>query len=223
MSTTQNRTAEDMLFQRFGRSYVKGTVLFREGEKGDEMYVIQSGRVQVSMKVRGVEKVLSMLQPGEFFGEMAILNGKPRSATAVVSEDAKLLVIDSKTFEAMIRGNSEIALRMIKKLSARLQEADDQIENLLLKDHNSKVVHALARMAETMGTPVERGVFIRILPEELGAKVGLAVEKVNEVVAKLTKAKIVSATKEGLVISDPTKLKKFLEFLEMKEQFGDIV
>ena len=223
MSTTQNRTAEDMLFQRFGRSYVKGTVLFREGEKGDEMYVIQSGRVQVSMKVRGVEKVLSMLQPGEFFGEMAILNGKPRSATAVVSEDAKLLVIDSKTFEAMIRGNSEIALRMIKKLSARLQEADDQIENLLLKDHNSKVVHALARMAETMGTPVERGVFIRILPEELAAKVGLAVEKVNEVVAKLTKAKIVSATKEGLVISDPTKLRKFLEFLEMKEQFGDIV
>ncbi len=217
------RSAEEVLFQRFGRSYVKGTVLFREGERGEEMFVIQSGRVQVSMKVRGVEKVLSNLQPGEFFGEMAILNGKPRSATAVVAEDAKLLVIDSKTFEAMVRGNSEISLRMIKKLASRLQEADDQIENLLLKDHNSKVVHALARMAETMGTPVERGVFVRILPEELGAKVGLHLDKVNDVVAKLTKAKIVNATKDGLVSSDTAKLRKFLEFLEMKEQFGDIV
>lgn len=212
-----------MLFQRFGRSYVKGTVLFREGERGEEMYVIQSGRVQVSMKVRGVEKVLSVLQPGEFFGEMAILNGKPRSATAVVSEDSKLLVIDSKTFEAMIRGNAEIALRMIKKLAARMQEADDQIENLLLKDHNSKVVHALVRLTETTGTPVERGTFVRILPEELGQKVGLQVEKVNEVVARLTKAKIMTVTKEGLVVLDLGKLKKFLEFLEMKEQFGDIV
>lgn len=217
------RSAEEVLFQRFGRSYVKGTVLFREGERGEEMFVIQSGRVQVSMKVRGVEKVLSNLQPGEFFGEMAILNGKPRSATAVVVEDAKLLVIDAKTFEAMVRGNSEISLRMIKKLASRLQEADDQIENLLLKDHNSKVVHALARMAETMGTPVERGVFVRILPEELGAKVGLHLDKVNDVVAKLTKAKIVNATKDGLVVSDTAKLRKFLEFLEMKEQFGDIV
>lgn len=221
--STNTRSAEEVLFQRFGRSYAKSTVLFREGDRGEEMYVLQSGQVQISMKVRGVEKVLSTLQPGEFFGEMAILNGKPRSATAVVSEDAKLLVIDSKTFEAMIRGNSEIALRMIKKLASRLQEADDQIENLLLKDHNSKVVHSLARLAETEGTPVERGIFVRILPEELGAKVGITVDKVNEVVAKLTKAKIVSATKDGLIVSDVGRLKKFLEFLEMKEQFGDIV
>ena len=217
------RSAEDLLFQRFGRTFAKGTVLFREGEKGEEMYVIQSGKVQVSMRVRGVEKILSMLQPGEFFGEMAILNSKPRSATAVVSEDAKLLVIDVKTFEAMVRGNSEIALRMIKKLSSRLQEADDQIENLLLKDHNSKVVHALVRLTETNGSPVERGTFVRILPEELGNKVGIHVDKVNEVVAKLTKARIVSASKDGLIVHDQGRLRKFLEFLEMKEQFGDIV
>jgi CRP/FNR family transcriptional regulator, cyclic AMP receptor protein len=217
------RSAEDLLFQRFGRTYPKGTVLFREGEKGEEMFVIQGGKVQISMKVRGVEKILSVLQPGEFFGEMAILNSKPRSATAVVAEDAKLLVIDSKTFEAMVRGNAEISLRMIKKLAARLQEADDQIENLLLKDHNSKVVHALVRLSETQGTPVERGTFVRILPEELGQKVGLPVDRVNEVVAKLAKAKIVAATKDGLLVHDGIRLKKFLEFLEMKEQFGDIV
>ena len=142
------RSAEDMLFQRFGRSFVKGTVLFRQkATRVTRLAVIEGRRVPVAKEGSRRRKVLSMLQPGEFFGEMAILNSKARRATAVVSEDAKLLVIDVKTFEAMVRGNSEIALRMIKKLSARLQEADDQIENLLLKDHNRKIVHALVRLA----------------------------------------------------------------------------
>src|SRR5438874_2596705 len=116
-------TADDHLFSKFGKVFPAGTVLFREGEAGHEMYVVQVGRVSISKQVGDVQKVLSILGQGEFFGEMSILNNKPRSATATVAEDAKLLVIDSKTFEAMVRGNSEISVRMIKKLAHRLQEA----------------------------------------------------------------------------------------------------
>ena len=123
---------EDQLFQRFGREFRKGHVLFREGEPGREMFVVQSGKVNITKTVRETEKILATLGPGEFFGEMAILNNKPRSAGATMAEDGKLLVIDPRMFEAMIRGNVEIAVRLIKKLSDRLQEADDQIENLLL-------------------------------------------------------------------------------------------
>src|SRR5919106_93309 len=125
---------EEALFQKFGKEFPKGTILFKEGEPGKEMFVLQSGKVAISKKVRDVEKVLAMLGPGEFFGEMAIISNKPRNATARVQEDAKLLVIDPKTFEAMIRGNSEIAVRMIKKLADRLSEAYSQIENLLHGD-----------------------------------------------------------------------------------------
>ncbi|HZI14846.1 MAG TPA: cyclic nucleotide-binding domain-containing protein, partial [Myxococcus sp.] len=132
--------AEETLFQRFGKEFPKGTELFREGETGKEMYVIQSGKVAISKRVRDVEKVLAVLGPGEFFGEMAIISNKPRNASAAVQDDARLLVIDSKTFEAMIRGNSEIAVRMIKKLAERLSEADAQIENLLMSDPVSRVV-----------------------------------------------------------------------------------
>src|SRR6516225_11769436 len=106
--------AEDQLFDRFGKGFPAGTPLFKDGEPGKEMYVIQSGKVRISKKVRDTEKVLAVLGPGEFFGEMSILNDKPRSANATVEEEAKLLVIDPKTFEAMIRGNAEIAIRMIK-------------------------------------------------------------------------------------------------------------
>src|SRR5437773_1238057 len=72
--------AEDTLFQRFGKEFPKGTVLFSEGQPGKEMFVLQSGKVAISKKVRDVEKVLATLGPGEFFGEMAIISNKPRNA-----------------------------------------------------------------------------------------------------------------------------------------------
>src|SRR6185503_1008906 len=104
--------AEETLFQKFGKEFPRGTFLFHEGDPGKEMFVLQAGKISISKKVRDVEKVLATLGPGEFFGEMAIISNKPRNASAEVVEDAKLLVIDPKTFEAMIRGNSEIAVRM---------------------------------------------------------------------------------------------------------------
>src|SRR5579863_3085450 len=86
--------AEDQLYQRFGKSFPKSTVLFREGDEGAEMFVIRGGRIAISKTAGTVEKVLVTLGPGEFFGEMSILNNKPRTATATVVEDAQLLVID---------------------------------------------------------------------------------------------------------------------------------
>jgi CRP-like cAMP-binding protein len=213
--------AEEQLFQRFGREFPKGTVLFREGEPGREMYVVQQGKVNISKRVGDLEKILTALGQGEFFGEMSILNNAPRSATATCAEDSKLLVIDPKTFEAMIRGNAEIAIRMIKKLADRLQEADHQIENLLFRDASSRVVHFLA-VAADRGTKTPAGQKIEIAPKDLPARIGVKAEQVDEVLMKLLKARIVSVHPDGLVVPDVAKLRHFLEFLQMKAQFGDI-
>src|SRR5207245_262684 len=110
----------DPLFARFGREYRAGDVLFREGESGEGMFVIQSGAVRISKGVGGHDKVLAVLGPGEFLGEMAILNGKPRTATATVVEATRCLVIEAKTLESMVARNAEIAMRLIKKLAKRL-------------------------------------------------------------------------------------------------------
>ena len=214
--------AEDKLTERFGKAFPPGHVLFKDGDSGKEMFVVQSGKVRISKQIRDVEKTLVVLGPGEFFGEMAILNNKPRSATATIEEEAKLLVIDPKTFEAMVRGNAEIAVRMIKKLAARLQEADEQIENLLLKDHNSRVVHFLAHIASKQGKQVSDGIAVEMSVKGLAMKVGLDQEPVDEVLNKLIRSKLVRITETGLVIQDVNKLREFLEFLEMKEKFGDI-
>jgi CRP/FNR family cyclic AMP-dependent transcriptional regulator len=213
--------AEDQLFQRFGREFAKGSVLFREGEPGKEMYVVQQGRVTISKKVGGVEKILSTLGAGEFLGEMAILNNKVRSATATCSEDSRLLVIDAKTFEAMIRGNAEIAIRMIKKLADRLQEADEQIENLLFADASSRVVHWLVTAAEKAPRG-PAGHKIELAPKELPGRVGVRPEQADEVLMKLLKANILSVHPDGFTVPDVEKLQHFLEFLQMKAQFGDV-
>jgi len=213
--------AQDPLFQRFGREFPKGTVLFRDGEAGKEMYVVHQGRVTIAKTVGGVEKILASLGPGEFLGEMSILNNKPRSATATCAEDSKLLVIDAKTYEAMIRGNAEIAVRLIKKLAERLQEADEQIENLLLADASSRVVHYLARAAQK--APKGPGGYrVAVAPRELAARVGVKAEASDEVLMKLVKANIVSVHPDGFLVPDPDKLFHFLEFLQMKAQFGDV-
>src|SRR5258706_10814868 len=98
---------EDAAFARHGRRAPKGTSLFREGDTGAEMFVIQAGRVELTRTILGERHVVASLSAGEFFGEMAILNNRPRTASASVVEDAKLIVLDAAALESMIRESSE--------------------------------------------------------------------------------------------------------------------
>lgn len=216
-------TSEHLALQKkLSRSYKAGTVLFREGEEGKNMYVIQSGRVQITRRVGGQDAVLAVLPTGEFFGEMSIINDRPRSATATVLEDAVLLEIDGKTFEAMIRGNSEIAVRMVKKLADRLEQADRQIEMLLYREPNHRVVHFLRGEAQRVGRPHPAGVAIPINEAVLAERVGLNRDEVRQVLNRLDLARLLSRSADGetLVVSEVGKLQDFLDFLEMKERFG---
>ncbi len=214
--------AEETLFQRFGKEFPKGTVLFNEGEPGKDMFVLQSGKIAISKKVRDVEKVLALLGPGEFFGEMAIISNKPRNATATVTEDAKLLVIDPKTFEAMIRGNAEIAVRMIKKLAERLSEADSQIENLLLSDPASRVVHQVLQMCQTRGRPMEEGIEVDFPVRELPRLIGVGEPAIRNMLDRLERAGLVERSGDRLTVYDTARLHDFLQYLEMKWKFGDL-
>lgn len=215
-------SAEEALFQRFGKEFPRGTVLFREGEPGKEMYVLQSGKVAISKKVRDVEKVLAILGPGEFFGEMAIISNKPRNASATVEEDARLLVIDPRTFEAMIRGNSEISVRMIKKLAERLSDADAQIENLLLSDPNSRIVHHMLHVCQTRGRPTEDGIEIDFPVKDLPRELAVGEPAIRYMLHRLERSGLVEITGDRVTVRDTARLFDFLRFLEMKWKFGDL-
>jgi CRP-like cAMP-binding protein len=118
-------------FAKFLNHYTEGHVLFREGDAGDEMYILQSGRVAIKKKVQDGETVLAVLEKGDFFGEMAMLERLPRSATAEVVEEGDLIVISGDMFGDMIKQNPEIAVRMLRKQSIRLRDTNKQLEHAL--------------------------------------------------------------------------------------------
>ena len=210
----------DPLFARFGREYHAGEVLFREGEPGDVMFVIQAGAVRITKEVGGEEKTLAILGPGEFLGEMAILNGKPRTATAVVVDTARCLVIDAKTLEAMVARNAEIAVRLIKKLAKRLDSADTLVEILMHKDPKARVMLALSRHADAFGEPTADGIRIRTTAVDLAQEVGVDLSVANEVVGRLRRLRLLTEEPGGFIVADVGRVRDFLEFLEMPQKFG---
>ncbi len=210
----------DPLFARFGREYQPGEVLFREGEAGEVMFVIQSGAVRISKAIGGEDKMLAVLGPGEFLGEMAILNGKPRTATATVLEPARCLVIEAKTLEQMVARNAEIALRLIKKLAKRLDSADTLVEILMHRDPKARVMLALARHADAFGEHTETGIRVRTNAVELAREVGVAEDVARDVVARLRRLHLVTEDDGSLIVADVARLQDFLEFLEMPQKFG---
>lgn len=217
--------------ERHARDYPAGAVLFREGDSGDAMYVIQSGSVEIRRLIGDQERVLAVLPAGEFLGEMALLNRRPRSATAVVREPSRLLVIDGRTFEQMLRGRVEIAVRMIRTLAARLERANQQVELLLLPNHNHRVVQCLRQLAEERldaeGGGIESAVYLALQPPELAAKVALPTAEVADILDRLIAARLIVTADEagleapGLVIPEVGRLLEFIEFLELRERFGD--
>lgn len=211
----------DSLFLRVGREYRAGDVLFREGEAGEEMFVIQSGLVQVLKRVGQNERPLATMGRGEFLGEMAILNGKPRNATAVVLEDARCLVIDAPTLETMITRSPEIALRLVKKLARRLDSADEMIQILLLHpDPKARVMLGLKRHAEAYGEGTPQGVRIQVAPVDLARDVGVEEAQVRDVLVRLHRLRLAWQDRDGaIVVADVPRLLEFMEFLDMPARF----
>jgi CRP-like cAMP-binding protein len=126
-------SAEKDSFAKFLKHFATGAVLFSEGDEGEEMYFIRSGKVAIKKRVPHGEIVLAILEKGDFFGEMAMLEHIPRTAGAVMEEAGDVIVIGPETFGDMVKSNPEVAVRMLRKYSLRLRETTRQIEDLAAK------------------------------------------------------------------------------------------
>lgn len=213
---------EQEIIEKYGKEYKAGEVVFKEGEMGDKMYIIQTGKMKVMTKVKDIEKTLAILQPGDFFGEMAVIDKGPRSATVVATEDSRLVALDEKVFEMHMQTNPTIVKKILKKMSSRLRDTNKQIENLLVRDSNSRVANALYSLAHKHGVPCDTGIKMDYTfgPVELANHVGLEESKVNEILEKMDKAKVVHQDGGQIVINSLENLEKFIKYLQMKEEFG---
>ena len=210
----------DPLFDRFGREFEVGHVLFREAEPGSEMFVVQTGVIRISKRIGDDDKTLALLGPGEFVGEMAILNDKPRTATATVEEGpARCLVLDAQTMEVMVTKNAEIAVRLIKKLSKRLDSADTLIEILMHRDPKARVLMSLVRNAEAFGVPTSEGLLVRTNSSDIAKQVGVDFDVAEQLFVRLRRLRLIELADENkTLVSDLRRLEEFIEFLDAPSQ-----
>jgi hypothetical protein len=118
-------------FERYLVSHPMGDVIFSESELGNEMYIIQSGTVELLKAIGGETRVLATLDKGDFFGEMSVLEDLPRNASARAKTDVELVRINGAMFDTMLKSNPEIAVRMMRKLSRRVREVTSMLEEAL--------------------------------------------------------------------------------------------
>jgi CRP-like cAMP-binding protein len=155
-------------FQQYIVKFPKEEVIFKEGDLGTDMYIIQSGTVAVDKKIGDTTRRLAVFGKGDFFGEMSLLEHLPRTATVTALEDCEVVRIDGSTFDAMIRSNTEIAVRMLRKFSVRLREMDKKIEALLLDraDEKPPMVYEAHEVAQPTTEPAPTGAVLAILRNE---------------------------------------------------------
>jgi CRP-like cAMP-binding protein len=148
----------DKTFDRYQRLFDADSMIFREGDEGAEMYIITQGRVEIR-KATGpsAAKTLTTFQAGDIFGEMALIDRKPRSATAVAVEPTKVLVLNEALFDRMLVSNPDFARRMIGILSDRIRRANQVIKNLMATSRQNQVWAGLVDYAKIHGVSGFKG------------------------------------------------------------------
>jgi CRP-like cAMP-binding protein len=209
----------DSLFAKYGKKAKAGEILFHQGDEGSEMFVVRSGAIRIYVVANGVEKTLAVLGAGEFVGEMSLLTGQPRTAAAVVHEEADLLVVGGQILEDMIVHNTEVALRLIRKLARRLESTDALVQVLLHRDPKERIIENLKRLSKIHGWTPGNDVTLHADYEGVAEQVGLEVSEVHDVISRLIRANALAEEGGSWTIGDPGRLHEFLKFLKMKDQF----
>lgn len=199
-----------------------GDVLFNEGDRGEIMYLIREGKIKITKGKGDEEKTLAVLKEGDFFGEMAIIDGSPRSAGAVAVTPVSLLVIDKESFKDKLRENPLIEY-MLETLTRRLRNADEQIRLLTIKSEERRVLAHIITKAKETGRETEGGTEITPFSfESLANITGISESKVKDYVNKLIQVNLVTLRENSLIIRGVGDLDDYLRYIALKEKFEKI-
>lgn len=185
------------------KRYPKDTVIFFENEEGDFFFMILEGRIKVTiLGDDGREVILSLLGPGDFFGEMALLDNEPRSATAIAVEDSELLSLHRTDFQGVLADNKSITVGLIRVLTSRLRRANHQISTLALLDVYGRVARVIVDMAREEGRRLKDGriAFRRATHQEIANRIGTTRETVTRMLKDLERQGLIHVEGKELVV-----------------------
>ena len=187
------------------RSAARSTTIMASGDATDSLYIVLSGRLKVMMSdADGKEVILSILGPGEFFGEMGLIDDEPRSATVITIEPCELLAINKRDFKKCLAENFEMAMAVMRGLVRRLREADRKIGSLVLLDVYGRVARLLLDMAENVNG--EKIVTKRLPKQDIAKMIGASREMVSRVMKDLQTGGYIEMRGSNIVLHDTIML-----------------
>ncbi|MGE5653262.1 MAG: Crp/Fnr family transcriptional regulator [Bacillota bacterium] len=190
------------------RKCKKRTILFTEGEPGDTIYFVKSGRVKIFKTTEdGREQILRLIEPGEVMAEAVLFESGGYPASAEVMEDSEICLIRNPDLEQLVMQHGEIAIRLIRVLSRRLKEAQHNVRDLALKDAYARTASILLKMVQNSKvTPHGIEVKPDLSRQELANMVGTSRETVSRILSDFQQQKILVAERNKIVLLDKEKL-----------------
>jgi CRP/FNR family cyclic AMP-dependent transcriptional regulator len=192
-------------------SFARGDVLFHEGDPGDRLFVIRSGKIKLGRRSSdGRENLLSIQGPGEMFGELSLFDPGPRTATATVVADAELVELAHTDLVAWLEQHPTVAKHLLKALAHRLRRTNEALADLVFSDVPGRVAKALLDLATRFGEPTDEGVRVAhdLTQEELAQLVGASRETVNKALADFAARGWVRREGRAVVLLDADRLER---------------
>lgn len=193
------------------RSFKKDEIVFHKGDPGQVMYFIKEGEVRIYMNTEEEQQVsVAILTSGDFFGELALLDEKPRSSSAVAMERTDTLTMHRDDFTSQVRQHPQIAIAILAVLAARLRQADELIENLTFLDVYGRVAKKLLDLAHDYGVDSDRGREIRLslTQRDLASLVGATRESVNRVLSLYRERGLILVDRSRITVIKPNELRR---------------
>ena len=191
---------EKDVFRKFVKAFEPGQVIFKEGDTGDQMFIIIQGEVEIRKRTTAnTSKTLSSFKPGDVFGEMSLIENKPRSATAVATKACRMLVMNEPLFLSMIERNPDFARKMILVLSERLRKANLLIQNLTITNRENQILAGLRQFAAEKGTATFKGHRVKVAEflEWAVAHLGLEARELTPVIQEFQRRGVVGRSALG--------------------------
>lgn len=164
----------------------KGEILFQEGQPGDQLYLVKSGKIKLShASGDGRESVFMVLGPSDMFGELSLFDPGPRTSTAIAVTDSEVLGLSNTELAPWLKGHPEVAQSLLQALAHRLRRTSEAMSDLVFADVPGRVAKALLELGEKFGTPSNTGLYVHhdLTQEELAQLVGASRETVNKALA----------------------------------------
>ncbi len=189
----------------------KGQSLFKEGDDGDNLYVVSNGKVKLGTKSPdGRENLLMILGPGDMFGELSLFDSGPRTATATAVTDSKLLTLGQDKVIPWVREHPEVSLQLLARLASRLRRTNEVVGDLVFSDVPGRVAKALIDLGVKFGEKRPEGLFVNhdLTQEELAQLVGASRETVNKALADFAQRGWLRLEARSVMILDYERLLK---------------